>query len=104
MKMFHARSGSAQSRHHGRRHRSTCPAGTAVVGLDKVLDIGGLDFVHPIRDVVRYKIVQDIVSAYEQAGGSPDMPIDVFAADEQKDEPSTPCAGAPGKRWPTPKG
>src|SRR3989441_5023152 len=40
-------------------------------GLDKVLsDIEGLGFVHlNARDVVRHKIVQDIVTAYEKAGG-----------------------------------
>ena len=43
---------------------------SGLVGLDKVLDgIDGLGFVHlTARDVVRHKIVQDIVNAYEQAG------------------------------------
>jgi phosphate starvation-inducible PhoH-like protein len=45
---------------------------SGLVGLDKVLSgIDGLEFVHlNARDVVRHKIVQDIVTAYEQAGGS----------------------------------
>ncbi|MBV9283345.1 MAG: PhoH family protein, partial [Acidimicrobiia bacterium] len=44
---------------------------SGLVGLEKVLtDIDGLEFVHlHARDVVRHKIVQDIVNAYEQAGG-----------------------------------
>ncbi|MBV8234176.1 MAG: PhoH family protein [Acidimicrobiia bacterium] len=43
---------------------------SGLVGLDKVLSgIDGLEFVHlHARDVVRHKIVQDIVNAYEQAG------------------------------------
>ena len=42
---------------------------SGLVGLDKVLrGIDGLEFVHlSSRDVVRHKIVQDIVNAYEQA-------------------------------------
>jgi phosphate starvation-inducible PhoH-like protein len=45
---------------------------SGLVGLDKVLNgIDGLGFVHlNSRDVVRHKIVQDIVNAYEQAGTS----------------------------------
>ena len=44
---------------------------SGLVGLDKVLaGIEGLDFVHlSAKDVVRHRIVQDIVSAYEKAGG-----------------------------------
>src|SRR5260370_2764973 len=44
---------------------------SGLVGLDKVLSgIDGLDFVHlNARDVVRHRIVQDIVTAYEKAGG-----------------------------------
>src|SRR5437764_15138434 len=44
---------------------------SGLVGLDKVLNgIDGLGFVHlNARDVVRHKIVQDIVTAYEKAGG-----------------------------------
>jgi len=43
---------------------------SGLVGLEKVLTgIDGLEFVHlQARDVVRHKIVQDIVTAYEQAG------------------------------------
>jgi phosphate starvation-inducible PhoH-like protein len=43
---------------------------SGLVGLDKVLGgIDGLAFVNlHARDVVRHKIVQDIVTAYEQAG------------------------------------
>jgi phosphate starvation-inducible protein PhoH and related proteins len=43
---------------------------SGLVGLEKVLTgIDGLEFVHlHARDVVRHKIVQDIVTAYEQAG------------------------------------
>jgi phosphate starvation-inducible PhoH-like protein len=43
---------------------------SGLVGLEKVLNgIDGLEFVHlHARDVVRHKIVQDIVTAYEQAG------------------------------------
>jgi phosphate starvation-inducible protein PhoH and related proteins len=43
---------------------------SGLVGLDKVLSgIDGLEFVHlHARDVVRHKIVQDIVTAYEKAG------------------------------------
>ncbi|MGI9602746.1 MAG: PhoH family protein [Acidimicrobiales bacterium] len=42
-------------------------------GLEKTLDgIEGLAFVHlTSRDVVRHRIVQDIVDAYERSGGSP---------------------------------
>ena len=44
---------------------------SGLVGLDNVLGgIDGLGFVHlSARDVVRHKIVQDIVTAYEKAGG-----------------------------------
>src|SRR5438477_721454 len=44
---------------------------SGMVGLDKVLGgIEGLDFVHlSARDVVRHRIVQDVVSDYEKAGG-----------------------------------
>jgi phosphate starvation-inducible PhoH-like protein len=44
---------------------------SGLTGLDKVLaGIEGLDFVHlSAKDVVRHRIVQDIVSAYERAGG-----------------------------------
>ncbi|MFP5326143.1 MAG: PhoH family protein, partial [Acidimicrobiia bacterium] len=43
-------------------------------GLEKILGgIDGLAFVHLTnRDVVRHKIVQDIVSAYERALAVPD--------------------------------
>jgi phosphate starvation-inducible protein PhoH and related proteins len=44
---------------------------SGLVGLEKVLTgIDGLGFVHlHARDVVRHRIVQDIVTAYEKAGG-----------------------------------
>ena len=44
---------------------------SGLVGLDKILtDIEGLDFVFlGHRDVVRHRIVQDIVSAYERQQG-----------------------------------
>src|SRR5437763_8848259 len=43
---------------------------SGLVGLDKILSgIDGLELVHlDARDVVRHTIVQDIVTAYEQAG------------------------------------
>jgi phosphate starvation-inducible PhoH-like protein len=43
---------------------------SGIVGLEKILDgIQGLAFVHLTnRDVVRHKIVQDIVDAYERQG------------------------------------
>jgi phosphate starvation-inducible PhoH-like protein len=43
---------------------------SGIVGLEKVLTgIEGLTFVHLTnRDVVRHKIVQDIVDAYERNG------------------------------------
>jgi phosphate starvation-inducible PhoH-like protein len=46
-------------------------ARSGLLGLDHVLaDIDGLEFVHlGARDVVRHKIVQDIVTAYERTGG-----------------------------------
>jgi phosphate starvation-inducible PhoH-like protein len=45
---------------------------SGIIGLEKVLTgIEGLEFVHLGQgDVVRHRIVQDIVNAYEQAGGS----------------------------------
>jgi phosphate starvation-inducible PhoH-like protein len=45
---------------------------SGLVGLERILsDIEGLAFVFLThRDVVRHKIVQDIVSAYEKAGGA----------------------------------
>ena len=45
---------------------------TKAFGPKKVLQgIDGLGFVHLSgKDVVRHRIVQDIVNAYEQAGGS----------------------------------
>ena len=44
---------------------------SGLVGLDRVLaGIEGLEFVHlSAKDVVRHRIVQDIVSAYEKLGG-----------------------------------
>jgi phosphate starvation-inducible PhoH-like protein len=46
---------------------------SGLVGLERMLDgIEGLAFVHLTRgDVVRHKIVSDIVSAYERADGGP---------------------------------
>jgi phosphate starvation-inducible PhoH-like protein len=46
---------------------------SGMTGLDKVLtDIEGLSFVHlTSKDVVRHRIVQDIVDAYERAGTAP---------------------------------
>jgi phosphate starvation-inducible PhoH-like protein len=45
---------------------------SGLVGLEQVLgEIDGVSFVHLTKkDVVRHKIVQDIVDAYERAGGS----------------------------------
>jgi phosphate starvation-inducible PhoH-like protein len=45
---------------------------SGLVGLEEVLgEIDGVSFVHLTKkDVVRHKIVQDIVDAYERAGGS----------------------------------
>ena len=45
---------------------------SGIIGLEKVLTgIEGLSFVHLGQgDVVRHRIVQDIVNAYEKAGGS----------------------------------
>jgi phosphate starvation-inducible protein PhoH and related proteins len=42
---------------------------SGLLGLEKILkDIEGIDFVHLTnRDVVRHRIVQDIVDAYEKA-------------------------------------
>ena len=47
-------------------------ARSGLLGLDRVLaGIDGLEFVHlTARDVVRHKIVQDIVSAYERLDGA----------------------------------
>ncbi len=46
---------------------------SGLLGLERVLaGIEGLEFVHlTSRDVVRHRIVQDIVDAYERASGSP---------------------------------
>jgi phosphate starvation-inducible protein PhoH and related proteins len=46
---------------------------SGMTGLDRILqDIGGLEFVHlTSRDVVRHRIVQDIVDAYDRAGTAP---------------------------------
>jgi len=46
---------------------------SGLLGLEKVLtDIDGLTWVHlDSSDVVRHRIVQDIVDAYERAGGAP---------------------------------
>ncbi len=46
---------------------------SGLIGLERILEgIEGLAFVHlGPRDVVRHRIVQDIVSAYERAGASP---------------------------------
>jgi phosphate starvation-inducible protein PhoH and related proteins len=43
---------------------------SGMTGLDRILgDIGGLEFVHlSSKDVVRHRIVQDIVDAYDRAG------------------------------------
>jgi phosphate starvation-inducible PhoH-like protein len=45
---------------------------SGLLGLEEVLgDIDGVAFIHLTgKDVVRHKIVQDIVDAYERAGGS----------------------------------
>jgi len=47
-------------------------ARSGLLGLDHVLaGIDGLEFVHlTARDVVRHKIVQDIVTAYERTDGT----------------------------------
>jgi phosphate starvation-inducible PhoH-like protein len=47
-------------------------ARSGLLGLDRVLDgIDGLEFVHlTARDVVRHKIVQEIVHAYERTSGA----------------------------------
>ena len=65
---------------------------SGLIGLEPVL--GGVEdiaFVHLTRrDVVRHKIVADIVDAYEVAEGRAvhrPVSIDVFAADEQEDHP-----------------
>jgi phosphate starvation-inducible protein PhoH and related proteins len=44
-------------------------------GLERVLSkIDGISFVHlGSRDVVRHRIVQDIVDAYERAGSTPEV-------------------------------
>jgi phosphate starvation-inducible PhoH-like protein len=51
-------------------------ARSGLVGLDRVLaGIDGLEFVHlGPRDVVRHKIVQDIVGAYERTSGAAHPP------------------------------
>ena len=45
---------------------------SGLAGLERILgDIDGLGFVHlTSRDVVRHRIVQDIVDAYERSGGA----------------------------------
>ncbi len=74
---------------------------SGLVGLEPVLGgVEGIAFVHLTRrDVVRHKIVADIVDAYEDAerrgrrrrhGGRPPMAVDVFAADEQTDRAGRP--------------
>jgi len=55
------------------------PSGrSGLVGLEKVLSgIAGLAFVHLTnKDVVRHRIVQDIVDAYERAGASQGVPTE----------------------------
>jgi phosphate starvation-inducible PhoH-like protein len=46
---------------------------SGLTGLERILSgIDGLAFVHlSSRDVVRHRIVQDIVDAYERVGGDP---------------------------------
>ena len=80
---------------------------SGLTGLEQVLaGIDGLAFVHlTSRDVVRHRIVQDIVDAYERAttppmtrrpfparrrsaaGGPRRARLEVFVADEQSDQP-----------------
>ena len=64
---------------------------SGLVGLEAVLSgVPDLAFVHLTqRDVVRHRIVADIVAAYERTarlGGRP-LTLDVYAADEQSDHP-----------------
>ena len=67
---------------------------SGLLGLEPVLGaVEDITFVHLTRrDVVRHKIVADIIDAYERrrgpAGRSGDpMALDVYAADEQSDHP-----------------
>ena len=74
MKMFLTRIGfGSKVGRHRRRHpgRRAAAAAAGLVGLERILaGIDGLAFVHlTARDVVRHRIVQDIVDAYEQADG-----------------------------------
>ena len=64
---------------------------SGLVGLEHVLcGVPELAFVHLTqRDVVRHRIVADIVAAYEREapGRARPVSLDIFAADEQADHP-----------------